>query len=519
VVRLVLVRVVVVCVLVVGVVVVRLVLGRVLVVGVVMVGLVVVGRGLGASVMTASSRVRLLALVACGLTALGAVYVGWGPAQWWVVPVLTVAVAAAELAVVHLSFGKQRWTFSLTEAAIAVAFVHSPHAWVVAAVSAGVLLAQVARRQEPLKVEFNVAQFAAATGLGAASAHLVGSGVPGAICGMGVFWLVNNLLIAAAMATMTEQRFRDLLWASAPLASIHSVGTAGIGILAAWLAANAPLGLLALVVPLLLLWLSYDEQTARTAEAQLYAELARLQERASGRSVDVSAQVVLTAAARLFVSDDVEMVLMGEDGPVHYTGDSEGLIRRRVDAEALDQPWVLRALGEHGALSGVEDGRPWVATVLGGYDEPSAVLVARRPQGAAGFGRREIMLAEVLERQADSWLSIAELSASRDEARAQAEAAEDAARALGDLGADTAPSLVVLRESANRLARLAATEGAASVHEIVDELYAVERAVASLLGAIAIAAEIDLGRGTVPDCEQALPNLSAEWTTTGVLTP
>ena len=112
------------------------------------------------------------------------------------------------------------------------------------------------------------------------------------------------------------------------------------------------------------------------------------------------------------------------------------------------------------------------------------------------------------------------LAESRDEALAQAEAAEDAARALGDLGADTTPSLGVLRESASRLARLADTEGAASVHEIVDELYAVERAVASLLGAIALAAETDIGRGVVPEhLDPASQPKSAEWTTTGVLAP
>jgi hypothetical protein len=470
--------------------------------------------------MTASTRVRVLAAVAAGLTIVACVLNGWGHPEWYAIPSLAVAVGAAETAVVHLSFGRQRWTFSLTEAAIAIAFVHSPFSWTVPAVGAGVLFAQLVRRQEHLKLEFNVAQFVAATALGAGFAHLVGGGIPGAIGGMGVFWLVNNLLIASAMSIMTGQRFRSLLWASAPLASIHSVGTAGIGILAAWLAVNAPLGLLALVVPFLLLWISYDEQTSRAAEAQLYAELARLQERASGRSVDVSAQVVLTAAARLFASDDVEMVLMGEDGPVHYAGDSEGVVRRRVDADALDEPWVLRALGERGAVTGTEDGRPWCATVLGGGDAALAVLVARRPVGSSGFGRRDMMLAEVLVQQAESWLSIAELAASRDEALAQAEAAEDAARALGDLGADTAPSLVVLRESANRLARLAATEGAASVHEIVDELYAVERAVASLLGAIAIAAETDLGRGLPYDGhEQAVPRRGADWTTTGVLAP
>lgn len=467
--------------------------------------------------MTAATQVRVLAVAAVVVTVITSVLNGWGHPPWWAVPVLIVVVAAAEIAVVHLSFGRQRWTFSLTEAAIAIAFVHSPRSWTVLAVTVGVLFAQLVRRQEPLKVQFNVAQFAAATSLGATFAHLVGGGVPGAIGGMGVFWFVNNLLIASAMAMMTDQKFRSLLWASAPLASVHSVGTSGIGILAAWLAANAPLGLLALVVPLLLLWISYDEQTSSAAEAQLYAELARLQERASGRSVDVSARVVLTAAARLFGSDDVEMVLLAEDGPVRYAGNADGVVRQRVDPEALDVPWVLRALGERGAVTGNDAGRPWCATVLGGHEAPLAVLVARRPIGASNFGRRETMLAEVLVQQAESWLSIAELAASRDEALAQAEAAEDAARALGDLGADTAPSLVVLRESANRLARLAATEGPASVHEIVDELYAVERAVASLLGAIALAAEPDLTRVAIDDEELPAPRRSEEWTTTGVL--
>src|SRR5438445_13186757 len=127
------------------------------------------------------------------------------------------------------------------------------------------------------------------------------------------------------MSIVTSQAAWKLLVPSRPLAAVHSAGTSSIGILGAWLAEKAPLGLLGLVVPLVLLWLSYDEQTARAAEARLFAELARLQERASGRSVDVSAQVVLTAAARLFGGADVEMVLMTADGAAHYLGDENGV--------------------------------------------------------------------------------------------------------------------------------------------------------------------------------------------------
>jgi hypothetical protein len=512
--RLELVRILVVRLVLVRILVVRLELVRILVVRVVLVDL-----RLGQP-MTQASRVRLLSAVALVVGVAAAVTTGWGAVTWWAPLALATAVLVAELAVVHLTFGRQRWTFSLTEGAIAAAFVYRPGAWSVAAVVFGVLVAQLVRRQERLKVEFNVGQFAAGAALGTAFAHVLGGEVLGAVGGMGVFWLVNNLLVAWAMSIMGGQKLWSLLWASAPLAAVHSAGTSSIGILAAWLAEAAPVGLLGLVVPLLLLWLSYDEQTARAAEARLFAELARLQERASGRSVDVSAQVVLTAAARLFGGADVEMVLMTADGAAHYVGDENGVNRRRMDPAVLDSGWVIRALGNGSVCTGVDDGRPFCSAVLGGGDAPLAVLVARRPAGAAGFGRREAMLAEVLRQQAESWLSIAELAKSRDEARAQAEAAEDAARALGDIGAHTAPALVVLRESANRLARLATATGPAAVGEIVDELYAVERAVASLLGAIALAAEPDLNgaAGEAPAFEEApLARAVTDWTTTGVL--
>src|SRR4051794_24216973 len=498
---------------------VRLELVRLVVVGLVVERIQLVGLPVGQP-MSQPNRVRLLAGVALVVGVGAAVGTGWGAVTWWAPLALAIAVLVAELAVVHLSFGRQRWTFSLTEGAIAAAFVYHPGAWSVAAVVFGVLVAQPARRQERLKVEFNVGQFAAGAALGTAFAHVLGGEVLGAVGGMGVFWLVNNLLVAWAMSIMGGQKLWSLLWASAPLAAVHSAGTSSIGILAAWLAEAAPVGLLGLVVPLLLLWLSYDEQTARAAEARLFAELARLQERASGRSVDVSAQVVLTAAARLFGGADVEMVLMTADGAAHYVGDENGVSRHRMDPGVLDSGWVIRALGNGSICTGVDEGRPFCSAVLGGGDAPLAVLVARRAVGATGFGRREAMLAEVLRQQAESWLSIAELAKSRDEARAQAEAAEGAARALGDLGAHTAPALVVLRESANRLARLAASSGPTAVGDIVDELYAVERAVASLLGAIALAAEPDLADigGDAPALEDtSLARAVTDWTTTGVL--
>lgn len=457
--------------------------------------------------------VRLLAALS-GLVALAlCLLTGWGDVPWWAVPVLAAAVAVSEVAVVHLQFGRQRWTFSLTEGALGAALVAGTGAWTVVAVGLGVAVAQHVRHQPRLKQRFNVAQFMVATAAGQLVAGLLGGGISGACAGMAVFWLVNYLLVAVAVSLTSQRSFRALVTSSAPLSALHTAGNTSIGLLAAHLAVHAPLGLLGLVVPLALLWTSYDQQTRRSAEARLFAELARGQERETGRSSDVSAQVVVTAAARLLGGADVELVLLAADGPVRYVGDETGVPdRRRVGSDVFDEPWVLRALGERTVSLGRDGGRPYVSAVLGDPDAPLAVLRAQRGTEAASFDRNELRLAQVLVGQAEAWLSVADLAA-RNQAQAQRVGlADEAARALSDLGAATAPALLVLRESADRLARLA--DSAGGLDDIVEELHLVERAVASLLGAVALAAEPDLLRAA-----DSAPPVRAEsdWTTTGVL--
>ena len=430
---------------------------------------------------------------------------GWGPVRWWAPLLLAVAVAATEVAVVHLQFGRQRWTFSLTESVLAVGLVVAAGAWVVPGVALGAVAAQLLRDQPRLKLQYNVAQLGLATSAAAAVTTLVGGGFPGAAAGLVVFVAVNHALTGLAVSLTSRQRFLSLVLSSAPLSAVHAAGNASLGLLAVHLATTAPLGLLGLVVPLALLWTSYDQQTSRAAEARLFEELARGQEQATARSTDTSAEVVLTAAARLFGGADVEMVLLAAEGPVRYAGDENGVPQRlRVDPDAFDEPWVLRALGAGGVSCGLEDGRPWCSAVIGPEQAPLAVLVARRTGGAPSFGRREVRLAQVLVGQAETWLSVADLSARHS----------SAARALGDLGAETAPALALLRDSTDRLTRLALREG--DVTSVVEELHLVERAVASLLGAVALAAEPELLQHARPVHDRPARPTADEWTTTGV---
>jgi len=451
-----------------------------------------------------------------------AVPVGWGSPSWWALPALAVTILVTTRTSVRIVLGRQAAAFALGDAALAVALVLAPGLWVVLAFTFGYALGKVSRRQPWMKLSHNVAQQSCAAAAAVLVTQLAGGGLPGAGAGLAAFALVNQLAVAIPISATSGVPYRRVLLAIGPLGLIHNAGNASVGLLAAWLVVHAPVGLLGLVVPIGMLWWSYQQQTRRHAEALLFEELARGQEKAAGSTVDASAQVVAIAAARLFGGAEVELLLRHPDGPVRYVGDEHGINgRSRAEAEAFDAPWVLRALAQRGVLTGYDGDRPYCSVVLGDRDHPLAVLIARRPARAASFIRADAQLAELLGRQAESWLSVAELAAQHDLALGRAEVYGAASRVLGDLGARTVPALSVLRESTMRLSRLASSfDGPDAVSDIVAELHAVERAVASLLGAIALASDPRLGylNGQhAPGRPAGARRGVTEWTTTGRL--
>jgi hypothetical protein len=454
-------------------------------------------------------------MVLAGLALLGVV--GWGDAPWWSAPAVAVALAAADALSARLVIGRQGAAFVMNDAIIAIALLLAPGGWIAVGATVGFAAARV-RRTSWSKLSFNSALEFCAVMLGVAVAERLGGSLLAACVGLGAYTVANLLLVAIPISVTSALSYLRVLERIAPLAIVQAIGNLSIGVLAGWLLLNQPWGLLALVMPVALLWWSYQQQSRRTSEAQLFAELAQGQQRLGG-SVDASAQVITIAAARLFGASQVEMLLRHPEGLLRYVGDESGVAARiRVDADALDGPWALRALAARGVLLGVDGDQPYCSAVLGDPERPQAVLIAHRPARAAAFTRAEAQLAGVLVAQAESWLSVAELSARRDEAVGRAEAYGAATRVLGDISQETVPALAVLRESAHRLSRLATRfDGPEAVDEIVAELYSVERAVASLLGAIALASD-----GAVENLEltagpAAPARTDAEWTTTGRL--
>jgi hypothetical protein len=471
--------------------------------------------------MSAAWRLRAVAAIAVAAAVLLGSQTPWGHPSIVGIVFLTIAVGVSNIALINVTVARQRMTFSLTEGLVAGAYLMAPGAWPIVATLVGLVPMFVVNRASLLKIQFNISQYAISTSVASYVVYAMHGSIPACVVAMATWWLTNQIMSAFPLSIVAGENFRRMVIEDAPLQVVHAAGTTSIGLLAAWLLINAPFGLLGLLVPVVLLWISFEEQTSKTGEARLFAELARGQEQAISHSIEVSARVILTAAARVLGGADVELIVVEHEGPVVYSGDESGQTNRRNDDDAFDLPWVLRALGARGVLTGSEAGRPFCSAVVGDAAQPMAVLIARRPEGGGGFGRREATLAGVLVNQAKSWLSVAELKASRDQALARADAADEAARSLGDIGADTAPALGMLRDSATRLARLASgSSGQDAVTDIVDELHSVERAVASLLGAIALAADPalrDLDDELVEAANLLPVRRDEDWTTTGLL--
>ncbi len=462
-------------------------------------------------------RIAGLALALVAVTVAVLQHLGLGSTPWWSFALLVGAVAATEAAEIRFVVGSEVWILSLTEVFLAVALVINPGGWIALACAVGVMGLMAGQRQRSIKVFFNTAQFAFASAAAALTSSHFGASVLGAALAIIVFIVVNFLLVALAIQIATSRSMRNLLDLGALIGFAQSLGSASVGLLAGWLTVHAPIGLVGLLVPVGLIWYSYRAQLRQAAETRMFSELASGHEQITGPSTDTSARVIASAAHRL-LSGEVELVVLSGESPVRYSTDGGAVECRHVEQTVLSEAWVLEALGSDSLSVGLSDRAPYLVARLGGSTSPNAVLRVVRPVSSVLFERRDQMMASILFRQADSWLAMVELTEARDEAVARAEMSDAASRVIGDMGAETFPALVRLRESAVRLTRLANTAtGRDGVGDIVEELHAAERAVASLLGAIAMAADSQLAADDVIELPSGNSMGDNDWTTTGTL--
>ena len=174
--------------------------------------------------MSPANRLRCISVALLGGAVVLAAHLPWGSPGWFGLPMLAIAVAICETALINVTVARQRVTFSLTDGVVAAAFLLAPGWWSVVAVVAGLLPTLLITRKSALKVQYNLTQYFVATMMGALVVVHLGGGVGAALIGMVVWWFCNQVLSAIPLSIMGGERFVPMIFEDAGLHSVHAAG-------------------------------------------------------------------------------------------------------------------------------------------------------------------------------------------------------------------------------------------------------------------------------------------------------
>jgi diguanylate cyclase len=243
-----------------------------------------------------------------------------------------VLLAAGDLAVLHLRFGQERFSFTWSEASVVFGLVLIPWPWLTITAAVSVAVAHTFAGRSPLKIAFNAATMTAATSLARLVTELLGGVHPDSAVRQ---WLV--LALAATVCFAYNVTAVSCAVAFSQEISVSQVVLRGLGMKMAVFAGNTTVALLLIgvtwnaaavaAVPLfiVLLYTAYrgyltvdeDRETWRGLDAATKA-LAEL-------DVDIVAWQAIEHAATLLHADAAELFVRQGDGEVgHYAMQPDG---------------------------------------------------------------------------------------------------------------------------------------------------------------------------------------------------
>jgi diguanylate cyclase (GGDEF)-like protein len=345
---------------------------------------------------------------------------------WWV---LIPLFCAAEVFVVHIQFRRDAHSFSLSELPLVAGFFFAPPLVVVLSMVAGTAFAlSIHRRQSPLKVAFNLANFTVANSVVAVLfMHLVDHHDPlSAISFVGVLvailagGVLQSLVILAAIS-FSEGRIDPAGIAStfgfAQAATVVNTCLALIGVRIVW---ENPAEIWLLAIPTVGVFIAYrfyvGEREKRDQVDFLYQSSKDLQR---NTAVDDAVAALLRKSCEVFRAERAEITFLP-------TRERDAVVRTAVDTEQttqfmtpvilddvelqfmsrllIDSPLLLSA---HGKTDGDPGGflerrglRDAMAVVLRGENNMvGTMLIANRLGEVTGFDDEDLRLLEMLANQ------------------------------------------------------------------------------------------------------------------------
>lgn len=280
------------------------------------------------STMTNERRLHLLVagVVAAGIFALGLglldpAFRGQPPAGWKVALAI-VAFCVGDVAAIHLRFGHDQHSFTLSETAVVLGLALLPSPWARFLACVCVAAAHLAARRPLVKVLFNAFGFAvgmalARAGYNAVFGHVDQFGDVGhwaaLAAGALAFFIWNGVTVSAAVALSQGLRIRVVYFKGLMLNGLVFVGNTGLAI--GMVAAATTRRDLLLVLPLLcpLLFLCYRAYLRALQERDTWEQLQSASREFIGVSQAEVARVVLERALPLFNGEFVDLMIVSGD--------------------------------------------------------------------------------------------------------------------------------------------------------------------------------------------------------------
>jgi diguanylate cyclase (GGDEF)-like protein len=281
--------------------------------------------------------------------------------HWWSLGPLFLV---AEICVLHLYFGRDAHSVSLSEIPLVLGLLFATPTDLVLAqlVGAGIALS-VHRRQPPRKLLFNLANLALSNGIAvwvfrAALAHHDAStpqGWAAVLLGATAGCIVGALLIVCALALTRSLSSPAVAWRIVRDAATGTVSVTSFGLIAATVLWFQPFALVLLLVPLLLVFTAYrgySAQHERTSHLEFLYEASRMLQ--SSNDVESAMRSLLSRACAMFHAELGELTLFPSTGDelayrtrVGRGDDAEVMVP--VDLEPLDEG-MTELLARNGAL-------------------------------------------------------------------------------------------------------------------------------------------------------------------------
>lgn len=332
---------------------------------------------------------------------------------------LIAAFYLAELAVVHLEFGRQAHSFSMSEFALVLGlFFASPTEVILANLAANALVLTIHRRQPVLKLMFNLAQFALQASVAVGVFHMYSQlgdplgpvGWAGALLATLAALLLADILINAAIrftgGRIGFAEMVEVFGMGALAASLNTAMALGAAMIlwhrpsAVWLAAAPPLALFGAY------WAFVFQRVQRSRLKALYDATRDLHgapqlEKALTRACASVRKLLNAESAEIYLVSEVQdgrgiATSVGPDGPSR--------VMKPVAMSALALPW-LQAIRSGATVNvGAKEAEDQVASLAvplaGSGGDGFGVVVARNRLGdIGGFRPSEIETLETFAAQ------------------------------------------------------------------------------------------------------------------------